>query len=142
MGAPGRRFRYVRPRRAGVIDDGSTAEVVKDPNCELCVADRFTHWYSADEVCWVADCEACSVPMVVWNGHGDTPPPEVIEHCLAALAAAATTRFGADGWEIDRQMRQVPGHFHAHARDPQWWSLRMQRPLSRFTGIGAVRQTH
>ena len=28
--------------------------------CELCEAARFTPWYYEDDVCWVAECEACT----------------------------------------------------------------------------------
>lgn len=121
---------------------GDDHQASTDSTCELCAADRFTHWYSEDEICWVADCEACSVPMVVWNGHGNEPPDHVVEHCLAALTEAADARFGEGNWSVDRQMRQVPEHFHAHARDADWWQLRMQRPLSRYTGVGGDRVTH
>lgn len=107
--------------------------------CELCAADRFTHWYYEDEICWVADCEACSVPMVVWKRHGITPAEADRDHMLAQLAAAALSRFGHDNWQIDGQMRQVPEHFHAHARDEGWLQKRMQRPLSRFTSVGGTR---
>ena len=107
--------------------------------CELCAADRFTHWYYEDEICWVADCEACSVPMVVWRQHGVSPSAAERDHMMAQLAAAATARFGHDNWHIDGHMRQVPEHFHAHARDEGWLAKRMQRPLSRFTSVGGAR---
>ena len=76
----------------------------RGPNadCELCAADRFTHWYHEDEHCWVADCEACSVPMVVWNGHGTEPGDEVVEHLMSELERAADARFGPGEWKIDR----------------------------------------
>ena len=38
-----------------------------DGGCELCEAARLTTWYHEDDVCWVADCEICAVPMVVWR---------------------------------------------------------------------------
>ena len=107
--------------------------------CELCAADRFTHWYFEDEICWVADCEACSVPMVVWKHHGTDPDDAAIEHMHTRLAEAAVLRFGNDLWQIDGQMRQVPSHFHAHARDRDWLQQRMQRPLSRYTSVGGPR---
>ncbi len=113
--------------------------LVYDPACELCRADRFTHWYHEDDHCWVADCEACGVPMVVWNGHGDTPPDSVVSHLIERLEAVARERFGPTGWSIDRQMRQVPEHFHAHARDTDWWAQRFTRPLTRYTGVGGDR---
>ncbi len=113
--------------------------LVHDPDCELCRADRFTHWYVDDEHGWVADCEACGVPMVVWHGHGPLPPDEIAGHLIATLEQVAVERFGPTGWSIDRHMRQVPDHFHAHARDTDWWAQRFTRPLSRYTGVGGER---
>lgn len=84
--------------------------------CELCRADRITHWYSEDEHGWVADCEICSTPMVVWREHGVVPPEPVVEHLVARLRDAATSRYGVGRFSIDRHMRQIPDHFHAHAR--------------------------
>jgi len=94
------------------------------PECELCEAAKITPWHYEDEVCWVADCEICDVPMVVWKQHSPTPPDEVREEMLARLAAVADARFGPDGYSLDTVMRQIPNHFHAHARDPNWWSRR------------------
>ena len=113
----------------------------KVDGCELCEAARFTHWYAEDEHGWVADCEVCSVPMVVWHRHGATPPADVLAHLLGALDRAATARFGADGYRSDREMRQVPEHFHAHARHPRWWEERFTAPPSRYTGVGTERVT-
>ena len=96
----------------------------RKPTCELCEAARFTHWYHEDDACWVADCEICDVPMVVWREHGTEPEDTVLAHMLARLDAAATDRFGAGAFSIDRVMRQIPDHFHAHARDRDWWSRR------------------
>ncbi|MEA3216581.1 MAG: hypothetical protein QOJ19_2737 [Acidimicrobiia bacterium] len=109
-------------------------------DCELCEAARFTHWYDEDDICWVADCEVCETPMVVWKQHGTGPSPEEVEHMLERLSAAAISRFGPEGWSIDRVMRQIPSHFHAHARDPQWQSRRWGTPPSRYTGVGGERQ--
>jgi hypothetical protein len=96
--------------------------------CDLCEAARTTHWYAEDEHCWVADCEVCDVPMVVWKRHAVDPPPEVLDHLLARLERAATERFGEGRYTVDRVMRQIPDHFHAHARDRDWWTRRMGRP--------------
>ncbi len=82
-----------------------------------------THWYHEDEHCWVADCEICGVPMAVWRSHGTDPPPPVRAHLLASLEAAARERFGEGGYVVDERMRNIPDHFHAHARDarlPSW----------------------
>jgi hypothetical protein len=84
-----------------------------------------TTWYHEDDVCWVADCEVCDVPMVVWKRHGAEPPPPELDHMLETLTSVATTRFGGDGFSLDLVMRQIPDHFHAHARDSGWWSRRL-----------------
>jgi hypothetical protein len=67
--------------------------------CDLCEAARMTEWYHEDDVCWVADCEVCDVPMVVWREHGATPPDDAVEHMVARLTA----------------------------RDPNWWYRRFSR---------------
>src|SRR5690606_42101734 len=76
-----------------------------DPACELCEAARFTHWYHEDERCWVADCEVCAVPMVVWQHHGPEPAPEDVEAMLPVLPAVAPERVGPDGFDLDRTAR-------------------------------------
>ncbi|NOX31088.1 MAG: hypothetical protein GXP35_13725 [Actinobacteria bacterium] len=112
-----------------------------ESECELCEAARFTHWYSADDTCWVADCDACSTPMVVWNSHGVEPSAEQIDHMVTMLEDAATARFGSGEFTIDRHMRQMPWHFHAHARHPEWLTRRWTEPVSRYTGVGGTRST-
>ena len=99
--------------------------------CELCEAARLTTWYHEDDVCWVADCEICAVPMVVWRNHGVDPPSEVRAHMVAALGRAADTVLGPGTWSLDDVMRQIPDHFHAHARDPGWWVMRAERAAAR-----------
>jgi hypothetical protein len=92
--------------------------------CELCEASRITPWHHEDDLCWVADCEICDVPMVVWKRHGPAPPEEQLAHMLVALERVAAARFGGDGYWVDKVMRQIPDHFHAHARDHGWWERR------------------
>ena len=77
-------------------------------------APRLTPWHHEDDICWIADCEICATPMVVWRGHGVTPPDEERAHMLAHLARVADGVFG--GHWVDGQMRNIPDHFHAHAR--------------------------
>ena len=103
-----------------------TAPSPSSPPCELCEAARFTTWYHEDDVCWIADCEVCDVPMVVWKRHGTQPPDEDLTHMLAELSRVAAERFGAGKFSIDRVMRQIPDHFHAHGRDPGWWERRFR----------------
>ncbi|MEB2283304.1 MAG: hypothetical protein B6D46_06030 [Polyangiaceae bacterium UTPRO1] len=95
--------------------------------CDLCAAARLTRWYFADDVCWVADCEVCAVPMVVWRRHGIDPPAHEVAHMTAALERAAAAVFPA--WVIDGQRRNIPDHWHAHARPSgkaalAWWMRR------------------
>ncbi|HLN05113.1 MAG TPA: hypothetical protein VK217_02460 [Acidimicrobiales bacterium] len=80
-----------------------------------------TTWYHEDEICWIADCEICAVPMVVWKRHGANPPEADLEHMIGELQKVATRRFGEAEFSLDRVMRQIPDHFHAHARDARWW---------------------
>jgi hypothetical protein len=41
-----------------------------------------------------------------------------------ALAAVADERF-PHGWFFDDHMRQIPDHYHLHARPyPAWWASR------------------
>ena len=87
-----------------------------------------TPWQHEDDTCWVADCEICAVPMVVWKQHAVDPPPELLAHLLAQLDRVATARFGPGGYQVDRVMRKIPDHFHAHARDPDWWTRRFGGP--------------
>ena len=108
-------------------------------NCDLCEAAQFTHWYSEDDTCWVADCEICSVPMVVWKHHGTEPSEADRSHMIDQLRLAGEARFGDQPFDIDDVMRQIPDHFHAHARDADWFMRRANRPLSRFTRVGAPR---
>jgi Zn ribbon nucleic-acid-binding protein len=90
--------------------------------CDLCEAARLTAWHYEDDVCFVADCESCGVPMVVWRRHGAEPPEEVRRHLLGVLERVASEILGASGFRIDTVMRQIPDHFHAHARVPGlWW---------------------
>ena len=95
--------------------------------CDLCEAARLTEWYHEDDVCWIADCEVCSVPMVVWKHHGTTPPESDVEHMCSELSRVAAERFKAAPFTLDRVMRQIPDHFHAHARDEGWWWWRLRR---------------
>jgi hypothetical protein len=100
---------------------------VGEAACDLCQASKMTTWYHDDDECWIADCEICEVPMVVWRVHGTDPPPEVLEHLTAALRSVADARFGADGYRIDDNMRNIPDHYHAHARDHDFWTRFMGR---------------
>ena len=96
----------------------------KVDGCELCEAARMTQWFHEDELCWVAECEVCGVPMVVWNRHGDSPPEDEAATMIGHLERVAAEFFRGSEFSVDRVMRQIPDHFHAHARDRDWWSRR------------------
>jgi hypothetical protein len=83
-------------------------------DCMLCRAERITPWYHEDDRCWIAQCEICEVPMVVWRSHGVNPPPADLEHMLARLRDVARREVGA--FWLDDHMRNIPDHWHAHAR--------------------------
>jgi hypothetical protein len=83
--------------------------------CPLCEEARLTRWYHDDELCWIAECEICAVPMVVWRRHDNAPPPDVKEQLLARLADVVGRHFEFEHY-VDDNMRQIPDHYHAHAR--------------------------
>ena len=94
----------------------------RDDDCLLCQAERITHWYHEDDLCWIADCTICATPMVVWRWHGVDPSPDDRAAMLARLSATADTIF--DGHYYDDHMRNIPDHYHAHARRRIDWTRR------------------
>ncbi len=109
-----------------MTDSGAAIDTGKVAGCELCEAARFTPWFHEDDVCWIAECEVCAIPMVVWNRHGTEPSEEDVAHMVTNLERVATEQFGDEPFEIDRVMRQIPSHFHAHARNKNWWANRFK----------------
>ena len=114
-----------RLRGTGVVEVAS--ELTRVDGCDLCRAVRMTHWYHEDEVCWIAECDVCDVPMVVWRWHGKTPPPEHLEHMRAHLHDVATTEMGE--YYVDDHMRNIPDHWHAHARPKGGFFGGRRKPL-------------
>jgi hypothetical protein len=96
--------------------------------CDLCEAARITEWFHEDEVCWIAECEICAVPMVVWRVHDVAPPPQTLTHMHDRLAEVVATYFGFEHY-VDDNMRNIPDHYHAHAR-----------PRGGFFGHGLARR--
>jgi hypothetical protein len=101
-------------RDDGTTPGGAAPHHVKAERCDLCRAAHITPWYHEDDVCWIAECEICEVPMVVWRWHGVEPPADDRAHMLARLREVAARQVG-EHW-IDDHMRNIPDHFHAHAR--------------------------
>ena len=98
------------------------------PECDLCEEARMTTWYHEDELCWIAECEICAVPMVVWRQHDAAPPADVKAELHARLAAVVAEYFEFEHY-VDDNMRNIPDHYHAHAR-----------PKGGFFGHGLARK--
>lgn len=88
---------------------------VFDPACELCEAAPLTERFHDDDTCWVAECESCSVPMIVWRRHDPVPPDDIRSLLHARLAEVVAQHFDGEIW-IDDNLRSIPTHYHAHAR--------------------------
>ena len=99
-----------------------------DPTCELCEAARITEWFHEDDECWVAECEICNVPMVVWKAHDPVPPDDVKARLHERLGAVVVEHFTFEHY-VDDHMRNIPDHYHAHAR-----------PKGGFFGHGLARR--
>jgi hypothetical protein len=100
-------------------------------DCELCQASRFTEWFHEDEECWIAECESCVVPMVVWKTH-DHRPDDQTRQRLHDRLVEVVSRFFVDEVYIDDNMRAIPDHYHAHARGKGKWG---RQPLERRPGV-------
>ena len=88
---------------------------MRDPDCELCLAHRMTPWLYEDDECWIAECMVCDTPMVVWRPHG-MPDAATKARLLDRLTAVADEVYGSGGWWKDGLRRNIPDHWHAHAR--------------------------
>ena len=78
-----------------------------DADCDLCEAARITPWFHEDDLCWIAECEICAVPMVVWKSHDPNPPAAVKAELHARLAAVVVEHFEFEHY-VDDNMRQIP----------------------------------
>jgi hypothetical protein len=67
--------------------------------------------------------------MVVWRAHGDQPPTVDLDHMHARLGEVVEVNFTFEHY-VDDNMRQIPDHYHAHAR-----------PKGGFFGHGLTRRT-
>lgn len=97
------------------------SQIKASDSCQLCEAAKVTVRFYEDEECWIAECESCGVPMVVWKRHGQNPPDATVKSMLAKLRLVGNEYFSGGEFFIDQKMRQIPDHFHAHARVvPSW----------------------
>ncbi len=100
-----------------------------DHHCDLCEAARITEWFHEDDICWIAECEICYTPMVVWKPHGVEPPEVDMVHMMTKLKLVVTEHFDFEHY-VDDNMRNIPDHYHAHAR-----------PVGGFFGHGRRRKS-
>ena len=93
------------------------------PGCELCELARTTRWYATFEVPFrfaILDCDSCDVPMAVLGAHRSVPTQAEREVLRQALDEIAAEKYPG-GWFFDDHMRQIPDHYHLHARPyPAW----------------------
>ena len=85
-------------------------------DCALCEAATLTTRYFEDDECWIAECLLCRVPMVVWRIHSPQAPDEVRATLLESLSVVAGQFFEGRPWYYDDHMRNIPDHYHGHAR--------------------------
>lgn len=98
--------------------------------CLLCREERLTEWFADEECCWIAECEQCYVPMVVWRSHDPSPAETVRADLISRLGAVVEQFYDFPrGFYVDDNMRSIPDHYHAHAR-----------PVGGFFGHGMRRR--
>jgi hypothetical protein len=83
--------------------------------CDLCEAAPLTQWFYSDEECWIAECESCFVPMVVWRTHDPQPDDATKQRLWARLETVMGEQCSFEFY-IDDNLRSIPDHYHAHAR--------------------------
>ena len=76
--------------------------------CPLCKAERKTRWYYEDELVWVADCETCGIPMIVWREHTMTVPLSGLIHMCMVIGKL----FG--NARVRVKQRKIKDHLHWH----------------------------
>lgn len=87
---------------------------------------RTTRWYSEVDEPFrfvVVDCDSCDVPMAVLGPHRRVASEAERAVMLRELGRIADEKY-PQGWFVDDHMRQIPDHYHVHARPyPRWWKL-------------------
>lgn len=93
-------------------------------SCELCELARTTPWYAEFDEPFrfaILDCDSCDVPMAVLGDHRAVPSDDERAVMQEQLTKIADEKY-PDGWFFDDHMRQIPDHYHLHARPvPGWW---------------------
>ncbi len=78
-----------------------------DEKCDLCRAEKITEWLYEDHLCWIAYCDTCCVPMMVFKPHREPNKEEfdLMVGIARRLYPQADLRF----WR-----GRIPDHFHFH----------------------------
>ena len=102
------------------------------PSCELCTLQPTTTWYAEFQEpvrFTILDCDSCDVPMAVLGDHRNTPTDAERAFMQQELAKIADAKYPR-GWFFDDHMRQIPDHYHVHARPyPAWWPRDVKRSV-------------
>ena len=98
--------------------------------CDLCEAARITPWFHEDDICWIAECEICAVPMVVWRGHGVEPPADELAHMHDAARRASSPSTSSSSTTSTTTCATSPTT-----------TTRTRRPVGGFFGHGLKRTT-
>ena len=92
--------------------------------CELCELVRSTRWYAQyfDPLPFtVLDCDSCDTPMAVLTEHRREVSEREKRLMTDALELVGRALELGELFFDDR-MRQIPDHYHLHARPrPRWW---------------------
>ena len=92
--------------------------------CELCHLTHTTTWYAEFDEPFrfvILECDSCNVPMAVPGAHRKAPTRAEREVLGRELGKIADVKYPR-GWFFDDHMRQIPEHYHLHARPyPAWW---------------------
>ena len=90
--------------------------------CELCELAPTTRWYAQyfhPLRFTILDCDSCDVPMAVLGEHRIGPSEEERAIMQRALTVVAS-EIGMGEIFFDDNMRQIPDHYHVHARPMRW----------------------
>jgi hypothetical protein len=92
--------------------------------CELCDLARTTRWYAQFFEPFpftILDCDSCDVPMAVLGEHRAAVSEGERDVMQRALRLVGESLLLGEMFFDDR-MRQIPEHYHLHARvRPRWW---------------------
>ena len=132
--APADRGRCGGPGRGGGVRGGGQGRarrgrcrmsdwISRIAECELCEEARITPWFYEDEDCWIAECEQCAVPMVVWRRHDPNPSgggPGRADR--RGWLMSSPTHYGFEFY-VDDNMRSIPDPL-PRSRAAARWVLR------------------